>query len=99
MPRHRVSGPGHSRPRGVNVQVTRDDGLITVDQAAQLARVRPATIKVWVHRGHLAVAGIGDRTAPSGRVYRVSLYRPLDVLRAEQKTRKAARRIILPPAA
>jgi hypothetical protein len=77
---------------------TRDDGLITADQAATLARVRPATIKVWVHRGHLATAGYGDRTS-NGRLYRVSLYRPLDVLRAEQKTRKKARRIILPPAA
>jgi hypothetical protein len=81
------------------VQVTRDDGLIYKEQAAELARVRPKTIAVWVHRGHLPVAGIDTRTAANGQSYRVSLYRPIDVIRAEAKLRKAARRIILPPAA
>lgn len=67
---------------------TRDDGLITTRQAAMIARVRPDTILVWVHRGHLAKAGLDEKGH--------NLYRPLDVARAEQKTRQAARRIIIP---
>lgn len=81
------------------MQVTREDGLIYAEQAAELARVRIKTIQAWVDRGHLARAGYGDRTGRNGRVYRVSLFRPVDVVRAEKATRKAARRIILPPAA
>jgi DNA-binding transcriptional MerR regulator len=67
---------------------TRDDGLITYDQAAQLARVRPGTIRQWVARGHLAKAGLDER----GRC----LFRPADVAATEKRLRKPARRIIIP---
>jgi hypothetical protein len=78
------------------MQVTRDDGLIDIDQAAALARVRRKTIPTWVQRGHLKVAGLGEKTGINGRVYVISLYRPEDVIAAEAKLRKAARRIIIP---
>ena len=61
------------------------DGLITGVQAARLADVTPATIRIWVHRRHLARAGIDER----GR----SLYRLADVARAEYKTRVRGRRL------
>ena len=67
---------------------SRDDGLITVAEAAQLARVRPCTIRQWVARGQLAKAGIDER----GR----GLYRPVDVAATEKRLRKPARRIIIP---
>ena len=67
------------------------DGLVTGRQAAQLAKVTPDAIRLWVHRGHLAKAGIDEQ----GR----SLYRVTDVARAEYKTRKRARRDITSAAA
>ncbi len=78
------------------MRVTRADGLIDAQQAAMMCRVRPRTIHQWVSRGHLAKAGIGERTAPSGRVYKVSLFDPVAVARCEAALRKDARRIILP---
>ena len=60
------------------------DGLITGVQAARLADVHPATIRIWVHRRHLPRAGIDER----GR----SLFRVTDVARAEYKTRVRGRR-------
>jgi len=60
------------------------DGLVTGAQAAQLANVTAAAIRLWVHRGHLPKAGIDEQ----GR----SLYRMTDVAKAEYKTRKRARR-------
>jgi hypothetical protein len=80
------------------MQVTRDDGLLWPEQAAALARVRPATIRSWVRRGILDVAGIDSRSGRSGP-HAANLFRPLDVARAELLTRKGARRVILPPAA
>jgi DNA-binding transcriptional MerR regulator len=59
------------------------DDLWTVDQAAKHARVKPVTIRQWVNRGHLPVA---DRI--NGRLR----FRPVDVARAEFKTREHARR-------
>lgn len=67
------------------------DGLVTGAQAAQLAKVTSAAIRLWVHRGHLTKAGIDEH----GR----SLYRVTDVARAEYKTRKRARRDITSAAA
>ena len=81
------------------MQITRADGLIDIDQAAQLARVRTTTIRQWITRGHLRRAGLDYKTAGNGRTYQVSLFRPGDVTAAEAKLRKAARRIIIPPAA
>jgi hypothetical protein len=75
--------------------VTRDDGLIDAEQAARMCKVRPATIHQWVARGHLAKAGIGERTADNGRVYKVSLFDPAEVRRVEARLRKPARRIII----
>jgi hypothetical protein len=90
--------PGLSHVQGVIMQlVTRADGLLYIDQAASLVRVRPKTIQAWVNRGHLERAGYGDRTGKNGRAYRVSLFRAADVRRAEAKLRPAARRIIIPP--
>lgn len=69
------------------------DALLTVAEAAQHCRVKPVTVRLWKHRGHLDVARDvngeeirDDRGRP--------LFRLLDVARAEYKTREAARRVI-----
>jgi hypothetical protein len=58
--------------------------LITVSEAATLAGVDTATIRQWKKRGHLAPSGEDDFGRP--------LFTGISVLRAEAKTRKAARR-------
>jgi hypothetical protein len=77
------------------MRITRADGLIDAEQAAMMCRVRLRTIHQWVARGHLAKAGIGERTGSNGRVYQISLFDPAEVRRTERKLRKDARRIFL----
>lgn len=59
------------------------DDLWDVAEAARRARVKPGTIRQWVNRGHLPVAERVD-----GKLR----FRPVDVARAEYKTREHARR-------
>ena len=61
------------------------DDLWTVEQAAAHARVKAGTVRQWVNRGHLPVA---ERL--NGRLR----FRPVDVARAEFKTREHARRVV-----
>lgn len=67
------------------------DELWTVAEAARRAKVSEATVRSWVHRGHLPVAQDDD-----GQEIRDSRgrprFRPLDVARAEGATRDHARR-------
>jgi hypothetical protein len=67
------------------------DALWTVADAAQHARLSEATIRSWVHRGHLPVARNHDGQEirdPQGR----PRFWPVDVAKAEAKTRSHARR-------
>jgi excisionase family DNA binding protein len=67
------------------------DALWTVAEAAHHAKVSEATIRSWIHRGHLPIA-----TDHRGREVRDERgrprVRPLDVARAEGATRERARR-------
>lgn len=60
------------------------DALWTVEEAAEHARVKPGTIRQWVSRGHLPIAERDEQ----GRLR----FKPLDVARAEYRTRERARR-------
>lgn len=66
-------------------------GLVNTDLAAQIAGVKPGTIRQWKNRGHLKVAVDTD-----GREFRDPKGRPLfdylDVIEAEYKLRERARR-------
>ena len=66
-------------------------GLVNTDLAAQIAGVKPGTIRQWKNRGHLEVA-----TDTDGREFRDPHNRPLfnfmDVIEVEYKLRERARR-------
>jgi hypothetical protein len=53
-------------------------------ESAEAVRVQPGTVRKWASRGHLAPAGLDERGRP--------LYRAIDVIHAEHKTRAHARR-------
>jgi len=71
---------------GSGVRITRADGLVDVFQAAELCGVKPGTVRQWVHRGHLAKAGLDEE----GR----SLFDPVALQKAEYATRERARRVV-----
>ena len=59
--------------------ITRGDGLVTTPQAAAMVRRKPATIRSWVFRRHLAQRGLDEHGQP--------LYHPDDVAAAEKLVR------------
>lgn len=64
---------------------------LTTKEAAALCRVKPGTIRQWVHRGHLDYARGADGeplTNDAGE----RLFDQLDVAKAEHKTRGHANR-------
>lgn len=65
--------------------------LLTTAQAAALCRVKPGTIRLWVHRRHLDYArdAAGDPLVDDDGL---RLFRQLDVARAEHATRERANR-------
>lgn len=65
--------------------------LWTVADAAQHAKVSEATIRSWVHRDHLPVARNHDGQEIRDHQGRPRFW-PLDVAKAEAKTRSHARR-------
>lgn len=56
--------------------ITRDDCLLSTAEAAQMVRVKPATIRQWRHRKRLVPAGFDENGLP--------LYHADDVARAEK---------------
>lgn len=61
------------------------EALWDVETAAKAAMVKPVTIRQWVYRGYLEAAEYVN-----GR----PRYKPLDVARAERRTRERARRTV-----
>lgn len=72
------------------------DALWTVAEAAEHASVSDATVRSWVYRGHLLVARNhegGEIRDQQGR----PRFHPVDVAKAEFRTRKRARRVVAQP--
>lgn len=88
------------------MRITRGDGLIDRDQAAELCGVTPDAVTLWATRGYMAAAG-GDggrvrvrRFLPvAAREGRRPLYDPVEVQKAEYATRRRGRRDFLRGAA
>ena len=88
------------------MRITRGDGLIDRDQAAELSGVTPDAVTIWATRGYMAIVVTGGekqrvrRFLPvAKREGRKPLYDPVEVQKAEFATRKRGRREILPAAA
>jgi hypothetical protein len=82
----------------VTLRITRWDGLIDVEQAAELCGVKPVTIRAWTQRGYGPKEG--RRKLPvAKRENGLILLDPVEVAKAEHATRGAARRETFPVAA
>lgn len=66
-------------PGRVSMLITRGDGLVSGQQAAQIAGVSYSTWRSWVFRGHVRACGLDERG------YR--LYHPDDAAAAEKRVR------------
>ena len=73
------------------MRITRWDGLIDVEQAAELCGVAPVTIRAWTQRGY-GPKGARRKMPVAKREGRCILLDPVEVAKAEHATRKAARR-------
>ena len=80
------------------MRITRWDGLIDVEQAAELCGVKPVTIRAWTQRGYGPKAA--RRKLPvAKREGRVILLDPVEVAKADHATKVAARREVIRMAA
>jgi hypothetical protein len=87
--------PGRFSCAGVDVRITRGDGLIDRDQAAELSGVTPDAVTAWAARGYIVtVNGEKERRflPVAKREGRKPLYDPVEVQKAEFATRKRGRR-------
>lgn len=77
------------------MRITRGDGLIDRDQAAELSGVTPDAVTAWAQRGYVVTIG-GKRVRcwlpVALREGRKPLYDPVEVQKAEYATRKRGRR-------
>jgi ribose 1,5-bisphosphokinase PhnN len=88
--------PGEARV----LTITRDDGLITRDTAAELCGVDPVTISQWVSRGYVVVVnGVKSRRhlPVAKREGRTLLLDPVEVAKADHATKYRARRAVPRP--
>jgi hypothetical protein len=84
----------------VALQITRADGLIDRDQAADLCGVTPDAVTLWATRGYKSRDGKERYWLPvAKREGRKPLYNLIEVQKAEYHTRKRGRRDFLPAAA
>ena len=79
------------------MRITRWDGLITVEQAAELCGVKPVTVRNWANRGY------GPKNArrklPVKRENGRLLVDPVELAKADHATKGPARRHVVRAAA
>ena len=76
------------------MRITRWDGLIDVEQAAELCGVKPVTVRAWTQRGY----GPKDarcKLPVAKREGRTILLDPIEVAKADHATRDRARREVI----
>lgn len=79
------------------MHITRDDGLIDRETAAELCGVTPDAVTIWATRGYIVIINGERRRAylpVAKREGRTPLYDPVEVAKAERATRKRGRREI-----
>lgn len=76
--------------------ITRDDGLITRDVAAELCGVDPDTISQWISRGY-GPRGSRVKLPVAKREGRTVLLDPVEVAKADHATKYRARRAVRRP--
>jgi phage antirepressor YoqD-like protein len=83
------------------LRITRDDGLIDVEQAATLCGVKEVTIRNWINRGYGPKDEDGNRRRlPVGKRENGLIYlNPVEVAKADHATAERARRIVIRDAA
>ena len=82
------------------MRITRGDGLIDRDQAAELSGVTPDAVTLWATRGYKTRDGKQRLFLPvAKREGRHPLYSPVEVQKAEWHTRRRGRREVFPVAA
>ena len=94
MPRIRPACRGFRHVRGGSaLRITRGDGLITIEQAAELCGVQPVTVRNWANRGY------GPREArrklPVKRENGRLLVDPIELAKADHATKERARRYVI----
>ena len=76
------------------MRITRGDGLITRDMAAELCGVTPDTISQWISRGYGPKEG--RRKLPvAKREGRNILLDPIELAKADHATKERARRYVI----
>lgn len=85
------------------MRITRGDGLIDRDQAAELCGVTPDAVTIWATRGYMVTVVTGGEKQRvrqflpvAKREGRKPLYDPVEVQKAEWHTRKRGRRDVRP---
>lgn len=91
---------------GVPVFITRGDGCLYVDQAAALCHVKTVTVRNWINRGYTVTRVVGGKRLKERHFLPVAkrengliLLDPVEVAKAENATREAARRDVIRTAA
>lgn len=76
------------------MRITRWDGLISVEQAAELCGVKPVTIRAWTQRGY-GPKGARRKMPVAKRENGLILLDPVEVAKADHATRGPARRSVI----
>lgn len=79
------------------MHITRWDGLITREMAAELCGVTPDAISQWISRGY-GPKGARVKLPVAKREGRAILLDPVEVAKADHATRERARREVYRPA-
>ena len=79
------------------MRITREDGMLTIEQAALLCGVKPVTVRNWVNRGYGPKES--RRRLPVKREDGRLLVDPIELAKADHATKGPARRYVIRDAA